>query len=348
MGQTGASAAARASAGCAGHGLKAAADQQDLPAVQQTARPGFATRSHAALLEAMGWQVAPSTRRERAYHPALNCCFILRDGSREEAAFGYTGLTAPGNAADPALRSAQMRVERFLDRLGERSGVLLQNTPLVAFGGKRRDRVVVFGGWRFHDAVWRPFLLSPEGLGGVAIQAPFFAAGTAPQALAEVCGAPADTVLPRVTDIVGAMSALDADPALAALEQPNRQGPLEDDPEIAAWTKALAKVSARERALARTGAGLRIVPFADGWSVAQPGLAAVPMPLRRRNAGPARPGSENRLRLTPLTPQALLLDIGEDEFRFRGYDAGLETDEDDARSPKVPNNTAPNNTAGSA
>lgn len=266
----------------------------------------FATRAQAALLDGLGWRITASARRDEAYHAPLRCCLVLRDGAREEAAFGYTGLTAPLDGENPTLRAAQIRVERFLAQLGEDSGVLLQNTPLIAFGGKRRDRVAVFGGWRFHDRVWRPFMLAPDGLGGVGIQNTFFEAQTAPHHMAEVFGAPADLILPKISDLVAAIA--DYDPKTGG-------------------------------ATGKVAPGLRIVPHQAGWSVARSGTAAALMPLRLKNGkipaktstGKSRQNSRSEPQtarpayargvdgapLNPLAPSALPWEIGEDEFRFR-------------------------------
>lgn len=172
-------------------------------------RPAFATRAHARLLDALGWKVADSPRRETKSHPPLQCCFVLRDGMREEAAFGYTGLTGPLDTDDACLRAARTRVERFLSILGEDRGVLLQNEPLLAFG-RNGDRVAVFGGWRFLKGVWKPFVLGPDGLGGVAAQEMLFESGTAPQHMAEICGSAAATALPRIAETLRAIRTLEA------------------------------------------------------------------------------------------------------------------------------------------
>ena len=150
-----------------------------VPDAHRALRPAFATQGHARLLDILGWQIEPSPRREEERHAPAQCCFVLQDGRREEAAFGYTGLTLPQDTGDAALREAQRRVERFLALLGEDRGVLFQNVPLLAFAGHRRERVAIFGGWRFTRGDWKPFFLGPDGLGGVAAQETFFSSGTA-------------------------------------------------------------------------------------------------------------------------------------------------------------------------
>jgi hypothetical protein len=174
----------------------------------QVTCPAFATRAQAQLLDALGWQIAVSPRREVERHAPLQCCFILRDGRRDEAVFGYTNQTAPLDMNAPVLRDAQSRVERFLSLLGEDRGILLQNMPLFAFGERRPDQIVVFGGWRFHSGIWKPFFLGPDGLGGVAAQDTLFARGTAPHHMAEICGHSAKAVMPWIAGVVRAIETL--------------------------------------------------------------------------------------------------------------------------------------------
>ncbi|MEM6374668.1 MAG: hypothetical protein AAF672_01560 [Pseudomonadota bacterium] len=247
--------------------------------------PAFATAAYTRLLDAVGWHVVASPRRDQAYHTPQRCCFVLRDGSREEAAFGYTSITAPLDGQNPTLVAAQIRVERFLRNLGESSGLLVQNTPLIAFGGKRRERVAVFGGWRLHQGYWRPFLLAPDGLGGIAIQNSFFDACTAPHHLAEIFGAPSESVLPKIADLTSAI----ADFGVTALTQ-------------------------------NVVPGLRIAPFADGWSLPQPGTSASlrplqPHPAENETVSNAYPRRVNGGPLRPLTPATGPWQT-EDEFRF--------------------------------
>ncbi|WP_172300505.1 hypothetical protein [Pseudoruegeria sp. HB172150] len=173
------------------------------------ARTAFTTRAMASLLDSLGWEVAESPRRETEMHLPQQCCFILRDGEREEAAFGYSGLTLPQNADDPGLRAAQRRVERFLGMLGEEQGVLLQNVPLMALSGRRRNLVGVFGGWRFDRGTWAPFLLGPDGLGGAPAQAALFRAGVDPSHLADICGHGVNRAIPAIAGVATALSAVD-------------------------------------------------------------------------------------------------------------------------------------------
>ncbi len=273
-------------------------------------KPVFATAATAQLFDALGWRVVASSRSGTTYHKPMRCCFVVDGGGRQEAAFGYTGVTAPLDGENPALASAQIRVERFLHHLGEDSGILVQNTPLIAFGGPRRNRLVVFGGWRFHDRYWRPFVLSPEGLGGVSIQTTFFEAQTAPHHLAEIFGVASDKALPKVTEVVRAIESYRG-PDYGSVQQ----------------------AEATSQAGPRLAAGVRIVPFADGWSIAQPGAPAALTRLPRQapsRASDAKPeaASEKPLvletkhrphkgPLNPLAPNGVPWELGEDEFRFR-------------------------------
>lgn len=215
-------------------------------------RPAFSTRAYARLLDGLGWNVDASARRETEWHRPGRFCFVLRDGPREEVAFGYTGLTLPQDAAAPELRAAQRWVERFLDRLGEERGVLLQNVPLLAFSGHRRDRMALFGGWRFNRGQWKPFLLGPGGLGGVSAQEALFTSKAKPSDLALACGHPVEQVLSRLGQLVVRLETLDRidDIHRTAKGQPVR---------------------------------LRIVPFGAGWSIARPNVMETdekPTPLR--------------------------------------------------------------------
>lgn len=210
---------------------------------RKAARPSFATRAQAQLLDALGWQIAASPRRDAESHASLQCCFVLRDGRREEAVFGYTGQTAPLDLNDPMLRAAQSRIGYFLSFLGEDRGVLLQNTPLFAFGGGRRDRIAVFGGWRFQSGVWKPFLLGPDGLGGVAAQDTLFDRDTAPHHVAEICGHSTETVMPWIANLVQAIETLG--PCEAEVDQAAESGLDFDGLQIAA--SASGWLSARTR-----------------------------------------------------------------------------------------------------
>ncbi len=167
----------------------------------QAARLRFATRAQAQLLDILGWRIAASPRREVEHHASLQCCFVLREGGKEVAAFGYTGMTAPSDMEDPSLRMAQSRVERTLSLLGEDRGVLIQNEPLFAFGGQRKDRIAVFAGWRFQGGSWKPFLFGPDGLARVAAQDTLFAGDTVPHHMAEVCGHATKTVMPWIANL---------------------------------------------------------------------------------------------------------------------------------------------------
>lgn len=209
--------------------------------------PAFATKAMARLLDTLGWTVHASRRRSIAHHAPLQCCFLLRDGHRAEAAFGFTGLCLP-ESADAALLQAQSQVGAFLARIGQSRGVLLQNRPLIAFGQNTVDRVAVFGGWRLRDGVWAPFLLAPDGLGGVEQQAELFASATLPAHLAEVAGHRATRALPRIAALLRHIDG----PAAAA---PNGK-------------KAL-----------------RLSPFGGGWSMPHLGQSRTPAPVLQLRPG---------------------------------------------------------------
>lgn len=206
----------------------------------QATRPAFATRAHARLLHVLGWRVTPSHRQGAESHAPLKCCFVVRDGRREEAAFGYTATTVPQDADSPDLRAAQARVERLLAFLGEDRGVLLRNKPLFAFDGHCRDRIALFGGWRFQGGAWKPFLLGPSGLGGVVAQETLFARDAEPQDMARIYGHDTGKILPRVTDLVRAIEALNpGDVGEGAAAKPAAaSGRLQIVPEAGGWFTA--------------------------------------------------------------------------------------------------------------
>lgn len=246
------------------------ADRPHDLAGEQGAQPAFATRAYARLLDAIGWRISPSRRRELESHAALKCCFVLRDGRREEAAFGYTATTVPQDRGRATLRAAQARVEHLLTFLEEDRGVLLRNMPLLAFGGPRRDRIALFGGWRFRGGAWQPFLLGPGGLAEVAAQETLFAGNTAPHDMAKIYGHDATKILPRIADLARAVEAL-------------------CDLEVSG-TKPIASLG-----------GLQIVPEGSGWFSARSGRPAHITPIhpdvskapvfRHRHSAPSTGGS---------------------------------------------------------
>ncbi|MEO0863152.1 MAG: hypothetical protein AAFY39_00965 [Pseudomonadota bacterium] len=252
-------------------------------------RDVFATRAYAQFLSALGWQLPTLSRHEMEHHAPLQCCFVLRDGDREEAAFGYTAVTMPDDTNCPGLAKARSHIERFLARLGEDSGLLFQNTPVFAFAGRRRDRIAVFGGWRIRRGTWTPFLLGPDGLGGLAGQEMLFARGTAPHHMAEVCGHEVRTVMPRITDLTHAIDAFGQnDKARDAAETPE---------------------PARRP--------VQIVPLAGGWFTARPDVSGTgnPVVFKRARAVAARP------KVATVPPSDTLQAFGEDEFRFHEFGA---------------------------
>jgi hypothetical protein len=133
-------------------------------------RTYFTTRAYAALLDMLGWQVADTPRRQMDLHAPGQCCFVLQSGTRQEAAFGFSGLVATTDRANPALRKAQIQVEWCLSQLVEHRGVLVQNIPLLAVTGHKNCQLAIFGGWRFCAGQWMPFVLGPGGLSDVPAQ----------------------------------------------------------------------------------------------------------------------------------------------------------------------------------
>lgn len=257
----------------------------------QAVRPQFATRAQAELLDVLGWRIAASPRRERERHASLKCCFVLRDARKEEAAFGYTGMTVPLDMKNPSLRMAQSRVERFLSLLGEDRGVLLQNVPLFAFGGRRKDRIAVFGGWRFQKGAWKPFLFGPDGLAGVAAQDTLFAQDVAPHHMAEVCGHATEAVMPWIAKLGRTIQ------SFGQYEAASDQAPV-PGPDLK---------------------GVRVVSHAAGWLAARVDRSPETIPTRKVfcNA-PFR---------QPDTAANTALDFGSDEFRFHqfGMNRGTKT-----------------------
>lgn len=254
----------------------------------ENSRSAFATRAYARLLDVLGWDVVPSPRRDAETHAPGQFCFVLRNGRHEELAFGYTGLTLPLDLDDAGLRAACRGVERFLARLGEDRGVLFQNTPLLAFAGHRRDRIAIFGGWRFECGHWKPFVLGPEGLGGIAAQDVLFASGTRPCDLAEVCGHRSADVGARLSDLMGALESLDR-------RDENRRAPV---------------------ARRRTHARLRMVPIAAGWSTAV--IERSPMTT---TLVPHGGRGTARRHLAIDNPTNINWESDSDEFRFHQYGA---------------------------
>lgn len=212
-------------------------DEEACPAL--TPRQAFASCAHAQFLEELGWRVVPF-RFALTAHPPASCCFVLRDDCQAEAAFGFTGLAGPSDVKNPHLRGAKAQVEASLAELGESRGLLLQNTPIFAFGGQRRERLAIFGGWRVEDGNWEPFLLGPKGLGETAAHAPLFATGTVPARMAEVAGHLTDRVLPRVHKL--AM-------AIETLGKPAQETRLQIEPFVSGWY------------LARAVAAVNVAPF---------------------------------------------------------------------------------------
>lgn len=210
------------------------------PMYRRMERGAFATLAYVRLLDALGWTLSASVRHETERHAPLQCCIIARDGRREVAAFGYTSLTVPNDIGCAALVRAKSYVEWFLDRLGEDRGLLLQNMPLIAFGGARKDKIAVFGGWQFWRGVWAPFLLGSDGLAGVFDQGMLFADNTAPHYMAEIHGHASEAFMPRIMDLVSAIEALDRNEAEdAAAPSPRHwQGTLKIEHIEAGWFTA--------------------------------------------------------------------------------------------------------------
>lgn len=245
----------------------------------------FATRAHVALLRALGWHLAASPRHDADHHAPLHCCCLIQDGRRDEAAFAYTGLTMPGDRDCPSLIAAKSHVQWFLNRIDEDHGLLLQNQPLFAFGGEGRQRMAVFGGWRFQRGAWAPFLLGPEGLGGVDRQRDLFASNTAPHHMVDICGHPTKTVMPHISGLVRAIEALNQ--------------PVADEIDGCAAPEVLG--------------ALRIAHHAAGWFTAQPSPAgAVKMPnFRHKNEPVVGQSNAKEQKTEPFDV------FGTDEFRFR-------------------------------
>ena len=258
-------------------------------------RTAFATRAQARLLVALGWRLSAWSRHEMESQAPLQCCFVLRDGSREEAGFGYTAVTMPDDANCPTLGKAKSHVERFLARLGEDSGVLVQNTPLFAFGGRRRERVAVFGGWRFRRGAWTPFLLGPNGLSGVADQDVLFARGTAPHHMAEVCGHASQAIMPRIANLARVVETLG---------------------------QSKARIDGVGKSEPDSGE-LQIEPYAAGWFMARPGRpgATAPVLPDARSVSvlePTHVTTAGQTTATALDNDALKA-FGSDEFRFHEF-----------------------------
>ncbi len=270
---------------------------QEYVSVGTTVRPSraFATQEQVRLLEALGWQISTLPQSDMARHAPLQCCFLLRDGSREEAAFGYTAVTAPRDDHCPSLRMAKLRVERFLAWLGVDSGVLLQNTPVFAFGGRRRDRVAVFGGWRFSRGTWSPFLLGPDGLGGVGRQDMLFARDTDPYHMAEVCGHSAQKIGPHLAGLMQAIEELRLGDGASRSASPSA-------PDFET---------------------MDIKPIASGWFVGGPGLSADVVLIGDTGRIAARPrhAVEHGQAGAVTTARRTHWTFGEDEFRFHEFGA---------------------------
>lgn len=280
---------------------EAATDRTDgaLGQDARIARPAFATRAQARLLDVLGWKIAESPRREERRHAPLQCCFVLRDGAREEAAFGYTGLTAPHETDDAGLLAARVRVERFLSMLGEDRGLLLQNEPLLAFG-RGGDRVAIFGGWRFVKGRWTPFLLGPDGLGGVTAQEVLFESGTGPQDMAEICGCAADTALPGLAGLIGEIRALEAgqDTGRGAEDS----AVLRFRPHGSGWFRARL-----DPPPSRAGSTPLLLPI-PRWRGAEAGESGAATPAADLPGG----AGDHKV------PYGVAWDTGSDEFRFHG------------------------------
>ena len=253
----------------------------------------FATRAYARFLSALGWQLPALPRHEMEYHAPHQCCFVLRVGDSEEAAFGYTAVTMPDDAHCASLTQAKAHVERFLGKLGEDRGLLFQNTPLFAFAGRRRDRIAVFGGWRFRHGAWTPFLLGPDGLAGVAGQDMLFAHGTAPHHMAEVCGHDSQDVIPRIADLV------------RAIEASGRNGTVRDG----AGTSGSAR------------GYVQIMPHAGGWFTARLGGLKAGNQLAFRRAPAAAVAISPAQNKDTVPANDTLRAFGEDEFRFYEFGA---------------------------
>lgn len=185
------------------------AKSTDQKANIRRARIAFSTRAYAQFLEALGWQLAASIRHDVEQHARLQFCLLLQDGQRQEAGFGYTGLTAPHDVSCPDLARAKVRIERVLGRIDAQSGVLFQNTPLFAFDSHRKDRMAIFGGWRFHQGAWSPFLVAPGGFCVVGDQGLFFDSASKPSVLAAICGHNARDVMPHASALVRAVENID-------------------------------------------------------------------------------------------------------------------------------------------
>lgn len=178
--------------------------EADAPDVSDAPPQKIATRGQSRLLDALGWAHKVMAARDPDVHDALRCWCILRNGAHGEAVFGYAGVKTPQDTDDRDLKMAQAKVALFLDQIDEEVGVLLQNRPVFAFSPGARDRIAIFGGWRFDRGVWQPFLLGPGGLEHVASQAPLFTPDNAPFHLADICGYPSDRVLPHLVGLIRA------------------------------------------------------------------------------------------------------------------------------------------------
>lgn len=275
---------------------------QAAPAESDICKPGplrlaqprsqFKTRAYAQFLGALGWQLPALPRHEMEYHAPQQCCFVLRVGDSEQAAFGYTAVTMPDDAHCASLAKAKLHVERFLTSLGEDRGLLFQNSPLFAFAGRRRDRIAVFGGWRFQRGAWTPFLLGPDGLDGVTNQEVLFVRGTAPHHMAEVCGHDAQAVMPRIADLVRAIETPGQDDAARGVD----------------GTYGAARGYVQN------------VPHAGGWFTARLGGlgAGNPHTLRRTKAVPVATAGQP---CAAVPANDTLRAFEEDEFRFHEFGA---------------------------
>ncbi|MEL6914727.1 MAG: hypothetical protein AAFP13_09500 [Pseudomonadota bacterium] len=253
-------------------------------AAVNTARTAFATRDHAAFLRAFGWHIPATPRHDSLHHAPGRCCLVLRNAHAEEAAFGFTGLALPHDTSCRSLAAAKAGVADILHRLGEDRGLLLQNRPLLAFGGRRRDQVLLFGGWRFRQGTWRPFVLGPGGLAGLDDQERAFDSHASPSDLAEAYGRPTAIVMPHVTKLVNAIDQLAV--RMAGSEDPGD----------------------RQR-------HVRLEAQGDGWFAATPGARRrVIYPLAR--AVPADAGPVARTQRDSVA-EDILRHFGEDELKFR-------------------------------
>ena len=177
----------------------------------------FATAAQLELLNALGWRGAAVLRGASDTHASLKCCFEIHDGSEAIAAFGYTAMTLPLASGCPQLRRAKSRVVRVLDRVSYNRGLLIQNRPLVAFSGRDKARVAVFGGWYLKRRQWSPFLFGPDGLSGLDRQQALFSSATSPTHMADIYGHDTAQAMPQIARLMRNVAMLGTDIGVSKL-----------------------------------------------------------------------------------------------------------------------------------